>query len=735
MSSDMAPPGSSTYSSNTLHVGDGTWDTQRNTFLLPNLMGLNFETMRYNGMGNRFRDMPGYHSLIRAHGVIATITFLGLVPAAILLARFYSRRPYWALRLHIWLQVLTLFLSTVVFVLGWFAVGPARSLTNPHHGIGLAIYVMVIFQTLWGYFVHKREKGKRRLHIPLKLMIHQWLGRTLALLGIIQIPLGLTLYGSPAVLFILFSVAAFALLVIYFVLSYLHERRVGVDYDSRGSYLSGPEVIDESQSHHHHAGRYAAAGAAGVGLAALGNKFRRRSESKSRVDEPESQGPHGSYISEKYSDDSHHAGWGKRLLQIGAIGGGAMFLKKLFDRRRDRESDSESGQYRPAHGRSDSITEDSLSRVEEGRPPPSHGPQYSVSDVHNRPQSQTSMSYDSYFTGDDDRGHGIRNTIAGLGAFAAIRGLFKSRKEKDEQRRIEELRRRDIEEERIARANSQRKYTGDGQPPRRKRPELQHPDDSVLSGEPMATGALHPQPADIPPVPPAHRTASGSEIYMDRHDNRPHRRRSGADPAAELAGEPTEPTPSHQLGSNEGQGDSPRVSVVKVKVHPGGRRVTLRQLTGEEASANREARHRDRERRSSRRRHGSVSSFSGNNASADRWRRVEEIERRQAEQMQQEAPQPVQPPVQPENQSQATVTAPAPSHSGIGTVPQQSGLSVPGTLPGTLPPGAGSITSPGGTTMTGTETSTGDFASNRRRRRAERAQARQARQTHNVEFT
>ena len=45
----LTPPGSSTYASNTLHVGDGTWDTGRDTFLLPNLMGLNFETMQYNG--------------------------------------------------------------------------------------------------------------------------------------------------------------------------------------------------------------------------------------------------------------------------------------------------------------------------------------------------------------------------------------------------------------------------------------------------------------------------------------------------------------------------------------------------------------------------------------------------------------------------------------------------------------------------------------------------------------
>ena len=33
-----------------MYVGDGTWDATRNDFLLPNLVGLNFETMRYNGL-------------------------------------------------------------------------------------------------------------------------------------------------------------------------------------------------------------------------------------------------------------------------------------------------------------------------------------------------------------------------------------------------------------------------------------------------------------------------------------------------------------------------------------------------------------------------------------------------------------------------------------------------------------------------------------------------------------
>lgn len=46
----LAPAGSSSYTSDTMNVGDGTWDFSKNDFLLPNLVGLNFETMRYNGM-------------------------------------------------------------------------------------------------------------------------------------------------------------------------------------------------------------------------------------------------------------------------------------------------------------------------------------------------------------------------------------------------------------------------------------------------------------------------------------------------------------------------------------------------------------------------------------------------------------------------------------------------------------------------------------------------------------
>ncbi|KAI6246591.1 hypothetical protein HI914_05242 [Erysiphe necator] len=216
-----SPAGSSSYFSNTMYVGDGTWIASKNTFLFPNLVGMNFETMRYNGMGNRFASLKQYHQIIKAHGILAVITFLIIVPAAILIAQFYSRSHILALRLHIYFQILTILLSTVVFTLGWFAVGPSRSFTNPHHGIGLAIYVLVLVQGLFGYVIYLRSNDRRRpTKTSLSVMLHEWVGKATALLGLAQVPLGLTLYGSPKFTFILYALWMTFLLILLFILKY-----------------------------------------------------------------------------------------------------------------------------------------------------------------------------------------------------------------------------------------------------------------------------------------------------------------------------------------------------------------------------------------------------------------------------------------------------------------------------------------------------------------------------------
>ena len=52
-----------------MSVGDGTWDSSRNDFLLPNLVGFNLATTQYNGMPCVHSDLHvGDDSDIDRHG-------------------------------------------------------------------------------------------------------------------------------------------------------------------------------------------------------------------------------------------------------------------------------------------------------------------------------------------------------------------------------------------------------------------------------------------------------------------------------------------------------------------------------------------------------------------------------------------------------------------------------------------------------------------------------------------
>lgn len=520
---------------------------------------------------------------------------------------------------------------------------------------------------------------------------------------------------------------------------------MGSDIGSRDSGRPPPE------GRHHNFGKMAAAGAAGLGLAEFFKRRRSRSRDKNRFYDDS----HGSYTEDKYSDDEpRHSGWRKKLLRIGAVVAGIALIKKFLDRRRNKESDMESGRYRPAHTRSDSLTEESLSRVDDGqRPEPSYR------NPRNRPpsrppsrsQSPGSSYYyynSAYLTEDDDgKSHGVRNAFLGAGALAAVKRIFSRRGGDNEQRHVEEMRRRDREDERLARANSKRRNTGGYDGPYRRAASYTATDmsstdvtprpprgpsygESGLTGEPTASGAV--PHSGMPPVPPAHH-----DIVSDmtgRHPSGHDTAELGAGAAGAAGAAMGEYAHRPRSSSrHREQVDSPPVSV-KVKMHNDGRHVTLRRLTDEEAAAGRESRRRDR--RSSRRRSraGSASSLSGNeDGSHDRWRRVEELERQQAEQVQRE--------------QEAAAAAAAANHSFAqsGSYPPSSFVPQshiqqpqppppPHPPPSSLPYGAGSITSPGTGTFTGTDAS-GDYANNRRRRRAERARARQDRQQHGVEFT
>lgn len=336
---DMSQPGTASYDSDTLTVGDGTWDFTKNDFLLPNLVGLNLETMQYNGMGNRFSTMPQYHALVKAHGVIGVIVFLFIVPIAIFYARFYTRRPGYAIRYHAYLQVLAVLLTTAVFVLGWFAVGPERSLTNPHHGIGVAIYTLILLQIIGGRLI-KNIRGR-----SLRVMLHQWFGRSIALLGIVQVPLGLTLYGSPKYTFVLFAIWMAFLLLLYFIFEYrAYDRPDYVIRDGRSQV-----VRNERRSS---GGWLWPAAAGGAAWALLRGRDRNRSLSRSRS---RSRAPevipsrHESYVDDEKSSDryserperSSGGGFMDKFLGVGAGLGAGALISRMMGKREHRRDDEE----------------------------------------------------------------------------------------------------------------------------------------------------------------------------------------------------------------------------------------------------------------------------------------------------------------------------------------------------------------------------------------------------------
>lgn len=363
----LSPAGSSSYLSDTMYVGDGTWIASKNTFLFPNLVGMNFETLRYNGMGNRFASLKQYHHIIKAHGILAVVTFLIIVPVAILIAQFYTRSRFWAIRLHIYFQILTILLSTVVFTLGWFAVGPSRSFTNPHHGIGLAIYVLILLQGLFGYIIYLRSNSnKTPRKLPLPVMLHEWVGKATALLGFAQVPLGLALYGSPKFTFILYAIWMAILLVLYFILKYKTRPLL---YDENLNRVNEATFIEEEE---HEVNSRPSRSKAPLGLFAIGagvassmrEKLKRRNRGsvineKSKATRQDSQAEIGSYFEdEEQRSKKNSDGFVKKLIKMVTALGVFGFIKNRSNKKNNYRDDGYSTvsidvPARPYRGRPD----------------------------------------------------------------------------------------------------------------------------------------------------------------------------------------------------------------------------------------------------------------------------------------------------------------------------------------------------------------------------------------------
>ena len=361
----------------------------------------------------------------------------------------------------------------------------------------------------------------------------------------------MTLYGSPKYLFILYALAVFALIVLYFVLCYIYQPTA--DYDDYSSYTSGPtrtEVTDDrrtgrtrrtvstgSNTSHHGLRNTAFFGAGLAGLAAL----RRRSQSRNaqrteRTKVPSHRSyPSGSYVEEEKTIETRPKNntWRNRLLGAGAGLGAYGGLKRAFSRKQPHDEESYvSSSYAPTVG-GNVVNRSEVIRVQDGGAPLSPEPRQSArSDrisgavpaiptqqpLRSRTSHGSFSSYDSRSSFEDD--HAARpikyaepGILGGIGALGLL-GYFKERRRQNRVRkddaRIEEMRQQEQHNaERINRANS-RRYTDR---PRHRRPSMTETEvthDHGLAGSNPELSRHHLPAENMPPLPASAATLPGN---------------------------------------------------------------------------------------------------------------------------------------------------------------------------------------------------------------------------------
>jgi hypothetical protein len=365
----------------------------------------------------------------------------------------------------------------------------------------------------------------------------------------------MTLYGSPKYLFILYAVAVFALIALYFILCYVYQPVA--DYDDYSSYTSGPtrtEITDDrrtgrtrrtistsSNTSHHGLRNTAFFGAGLAGLAAL----RRRSKSRNAQGLDGAKAPsHRSYPSGSYIEEEKiierrpkNNTWRNRLLGAGAGLGAYHGLKNVFSRKQPQDEESCAGSsYTPTVGGSQAVNRVDVIRVQDGEAPLSPEPQRTTRSnrvsavpataplgqpLRSRTSRDSFSSYDSRSSFEDDPpSRPIESSepgiVAGVTSLGVL-GYFRHRREQNRMKkdnvRVVDMRQQERQNaERINRANS-RRYTDRSRHRRSSVAETEAMHDLGFAGSNPELSRHHLPNGNMPPLPASAATLPASNQY------------------------------------------------------------------------------------------------------------------------------------------------------------------------------------------------------------------------------
>ncbi|KAF2865283.1 hypothetical protein BDV95DRAFT_260925 [Massariosphaeria phaeospora] len=130
-----------------------------------------------------------HQKMVVAHGILAALAFVILFPAGAIAIRLGSFRG--AIWFHAAFQGFAFVVYIIAFGLGAYLANELSLLDSSHPSIGIAVFVLLIFQPILGFLHHSFFKKYHRRTVWSHA--HLWLGRFVITLGIVNGGLGFDL--------------------------------------------------------------------------------------------------------------------------------------------------------------------------------------------------------------------------------------------------------------------------------------------------------------------------------------------------------------------------------------------------------------------------------------------------------------------------------------------------------------------------------------------------------------
>ncbi|KAI9241548.1 MAG: hypothetical protein BYD32DRAFT_448578 [Podila humilis] len=144
-----------------------------------------------------------YNLLVQVHGILMTIAFLFIFPMGAILVRFFSHLHH-VFRWHRPLQVSGFLIVIAAFACIFIAAykspqGPPKISASTHAEFGVILVTAMVLQICIGIFIFHTfdisRADRPRLRLVITTWMHRFWGYIVLIGGLIQINLGMTLYG------------------------------------------------------------------------------------------------------------------------------------------------------------------------------------------------------------------------------------------------------------------------------------------------------------------------------------------------------------------------------------------------------------------------------------------------------------------------------------------------------------------------------------------------------------